>query len=151
VTDQTDLAMQAFGVNVLAFVRKKNLENEVQELVCKIRKEIFLRYSLIFMTAKGRYVRVSPAQLRFAILRDRHVELYLTEQHIVLKKMSIDKVFGMFPENSCVFISRDCFVSIPKILKIDRSDLYLEGITKPLHICRGRLAEVKRQFFPTDE
>ena len=90
-------------------------------------------------------------QLRFAILRDRHVELYLTEQHFVLKKMSIDKVFGMFLENSCVFISRDCFVSIPKILKIDRSDLYLEGITTPLHICRGRLAEVKRQFFPTDE
>lgn len=142
LTNRDDAMENAFGLNVLAFVKKKNLARELPDIMKKIVTEISLNKSIFLKTDDG-FTGILISSIIYCEVLGRKLYLYDREGHSYhIFDMNLSELYEKIDNKSFVYVNRSVFVNISAIYRIDKEKVYLKKWNMPLYLSRSKNHEV---------
>ncbi len=147
ITNHPETVFDAFGINVIAFVEKRNLEKEAELIWEKIISEKKNRSEKSFQLKNNRHIAIPIQSIAYLEISMRKVYLFTTDKHkYVLKNRNLSEVVLSIDHSSFVYINRSCVVNINHIRLLDSDHLYLFNYENPLYISRNQIQSVKKRY-----
>lgn len=146
VTNHPETVYKAFGVNVIGFVRKNEVEKELPAIIKKVSQELSGRKTVQLQLKGNRTCRFTIEEVLCVEVELRNVYVYVQNMKYKLSERSIAKVFDLFVDSGFMFVNRSCFVNVRKIRILESDKLFLTGRKEPVYISRHKCKEVKREF-----
>ncbi|MCR4952202.1 MAG: LytTR family DNA-binding domain-containing protein [Solobacterium sp.] len=147
VTSHSELMIQAFGLNVLAFVEKQSLSDTLPSVLNCIEKELAQKKTLIAETKESGITSFEFKKILFCQVTGRKIYLYTEDgvRHQILHT-SFQEFYDKFEKTRFITIDRSTFVNVEKIEQISKEYLTVKSYNKPLYFSKARQKELVRAF-----
>ena len=146
VTNHPETVYKAFGVNVVGFIQKNEIERELPAIIKKVSQEVLGRRIVQLQLKGSRACKLTIEEVLCVEVELRNVYVYVQNMKYNLSERSIAKVFDLFADAGFMFVNRSCFVNIRKIRILESDKLFLMGRKQPIYISRHKYKEVKQAF-----
>ena len=138
ITSHLKCMKDAFGFNVIGFVDKHDIENDLKPLLEKVIHNTICDKSFIFKTIDGECF-YSMSQIACFQLINRKLLLYTNTQTIQqLGFRKLEDLKDLIDDNLFIKINRSCIVNVMHIQKIEKNNVFLKGVKNSVVISRGR-------------
>ena len=143
-TNYDDLVFEAYYIDILFFVRKKHLEQDMLQAFMKYEALELKKHTINIKTKTG-YKKISISDILY--IESSHNNCYL---HTITKEVfDIPKSMSSFlkelNEPSIMKINPSTAVNMSYVTQIDNFKLYVRGV-KDLEVSRRKLKKVKEYF-----
>ena len=142
LTNRDDAMDNAFGINVLAFIKKKNLSKDLPTIIQKIDEEIALNRSIFLKTSDG-MISIMINSIVYCEILGRKLYLYNRDgQSYQIYDMNLNELYEKIDNRSFIYVNRSVFVNISSIYRIDKEKVFLKKWDNPLYLSRSKNHEV---------
>lgn len=146
LTNRDDAMDNAFGLNVLSFVKKKNLTKELPLVIQKIKEEISLNKSIFLKTDDGS-IGILISNIVYCEVLGRKLYLYDNDGHAYhIYDMNLSELYDKIDNSSFVYINRSVFINISDIYRIDKERVFLKKWDNPLYLSRSKNHEIHEAY-----
>ena len=144
VTSHPEYVFRSFGMSVIGFIEKDRLLEELPRILQKIRRELQLMTTVTFQDQQSA-VSIAQNDILFCDMIGRRVCLHTKDSSIPVSG-TLESVYEKMDPEIFVYVNRSCFVNMTHAVMIDKNDIYMSGVEKPLEISRYRRKAVLAKF-----
>ena len=147
VTAHKEYIYDAFGLNVLAFIDKADLNNRIQDVWQRLHHEIELKKSVVLTLIDNTTLAFPINAVLYCETIGRKIYVSIMgDKSYRLKNMSLAALYSMFSECPFIYVNRSCFVNIQNIESLKKDCLFVLGRKEPIYISRDKIRDVKKAF-----
>ena len=148
VTSHTELVYDAFGLNIIGFIDKSRVEEQLPKVMKRIDLELQSKKYISVETREKETVMLQIFNIVCCELSGRRIRIYQADGKMIdLKTRVIGDIYQLLPSDQFVFCNRSCIVNIKMIEKLSDTQIYLKNKKDPVDISSTRIHEIKRAFF----
>ena len=148
VSSHTELVYDAFGLNIIGFIDKSRVEEQLPKVMKRIDLELQSKKYISVETREKETVMVQIFNIVCCELSGRRIRIYQVDGKMIdLKTRVIGDIYQLLPSDQFVFCNRSCIVNIKMIEKLSDTQIYLKNKKDPVDISSTRIREIKRAFF----
>ena len=143
VSSHDKYIMDAFHINVLSFVRKKDLKSQLIKALHKFDK-VCQQQSYLTITSGNRIHTIHFQDILFIESNLGDIIIHTYDQEIKILNKSLSGVFNFLPAYF-VYINRNQVMNLKNVRSIQKNSLYLQTNQK-LTISRRKVNDVQKAF-----
>ncbi len=148
ITNRSELVYKAFGLNIIGFIVKSEMNDQLPHVMDKINTELQSMHYITVETKEKSNQKIQISNILFGEIVTRKVFLYLLNgKRIELKTRIIGEIYQLLPEKQFIFCNRSCFVNIKMVERITDYHLFLKNQTDPIDISSARRKDIKNAYF----
>ncbi len=144
ITSHTKYVYQSFGINVLGYITKQKLDEELPVILQKIQAEIQHRRMIPFSSG-SETVMIREEDILYIDRIGRKVYIHTSRGEFSVSG-TLQEIYEKTDPEIFIFINRSCFVNLMHTEMIRSSDIYIEDTERPLEISRNRRQNVREAF-----
>ncbi len=144
VTNHDELVYKAYRFKALGFIRKKLLDEELDESIALLRQAINRRNRTLTFNDSGKTIRIRMDDIMY-IQSDDHYALVVTKNGKETVRLSLNAIEAAFPNSGLIRIHVRYLVNYQYIYSIEKNTVMLYDKTQ-LPLSRNRVNHVKQQF-----
>ena len=136
MTSHADLMAQAFGVNVIAFIRKDSLCETLTAAIQRIQKELALRgHITVEQYETCRTMRIGVNDILYCQVRNKSVWIITNQGTCQIRRHTLASLYELLqPYGIFYFANRSQFVNIRHVQHIERRSLQIRSIRQPVAV-----------------
>ncbi len=149
LTSYPELVFDAFGLNVIAFIDKKDLTERLPDVIYRIISEKTAESSIaVEIISSTRTVRIPLRSIVYCEVNNRDVFIHTADaEELQIRKHTLGSLYELIDADQLyLFASRSLFVNLHYIARIDGRKLYLKGLRNPVPVARDRFDEINKAF-----
>lgn len=147
VTAHSEIIYDAFGINVLAFLNKSELDYQLRKIMIRLKNEVSSRDKVVLILDNHRTFVIEISKVLYCDISLRKTRLIDTEGHIYhLKYRKISELYSFFGNYPFVYINRSCFVNIQRIDSFGNGILNFRESSLSLGYSRDKYKSIKEAF-----
>ena len=144
ITSHTKYVYQSFGINVLGYITKQKLDEELPVILQKIQAEIQHRRMLYFLSGTET-IMIREEDILYIDRISRRVCIHTSKGEFSVSG-TLQEIYEKTDPAIFIYVNRSCFVNLIHVEMIRNSDICIEGIERPLEISRNRKQNVRDTF-----
>ncbi len=144
VSSHPEYVFRSFGMNVIGFIEKDKLQEELPRILQKIHREMQLMSAATFQDQQSA-VSIAQNDILFCDMVGRKVYLHTKENSIPVSG-TLESIYKKTDPQIFIYVNRSCFVNMTHAVMIDKNDIYISGVEKPMEISRYRRKDVLAKF-----
>lgn len=142
-TNYDDLVYEAYYIDILFFVRKKHLEQDMFQAFQKYEALEHEERTLTIKTKTG-YIKINVSDILYIEASHNSCYLHTTKEEFIIPK-SMASFLKELKEPSIMKINTSIAVNMSYVTHIDNFKLHVRGV-KDLDVSRRKLKKVKEYF-----
>lgn len=147
VTAHKEYIYDAFGLNVLAFIDKAELNNRIQEVWQRLLYEIESKKSVVLTLIDNTTMAFPINTVLYCETVGRKIYISVKgNKSYRLKNGALAVLYSVFSECPFIYVNRSCFVNIQNIESLKKDCLFILGRKEPIYISRDKIRDVKKAF-----
>ena len=141
LTSHEERMIEAFGANVIGFLRKPVCDEELQKLVEKMK--LFMDRNTVEWEMDGRLYKVYVEDIQYIEVEDKYTFVFVGAERYLVRR-SLKEWVAMLPECDFGMANRSCLVNIGLLDRM-KSEIVLEG-GKTIPIGRKYKKEMEEKY-----
>lgn len=123
LTSHEERMIEAFGANVIGFLKKPVCDEELQKLVEKMK--LFTDRNTVEWETDGRLYKVYAEDIQYIEVEDKYTFVFVGEERYLVRR-SLREWVALLPESDFGMANRSCLVNIGLLDRM-KSEIVLEG------------------------
>ncbi|MCL2020105.1 MAG: LytTR family DNA-binding domain-containing protein [Oscillospiraceae bacterium] len=144
VTNHDELVYKAFRFKALGFVRKKHIEEEIEEIIEVFVEHLNQKRNFLFIRDSGVEKRISINDVIYMQSDDHYVNIYTQNSRELVRK-SLSDIESEYAVYGFIRVHVRYLVNYKYIHSIEKSAVILHNC-KQLPLSRGKIQSVKNSF-----
>lgn len=145
LTNQDKYVFDSFGKNVIAYILKSQLEEKLQSVIAKAKKEC-LKNEVVLLTSNG-FIRIEKKEIDYIEIILGKIFLW-KENGIKIRLLyrSIAEVIRIINSENFYLINRSIYINLNKIIRISKLNVFIQGYEFPFEVSKYKKHELLEKY-----
>lgn len=151
-SNHENLVFESFHVNVMFFVRKKHLEQDIANALCKFENHYKQKNRILvkWIQLPTRDYKIQLENILYLESDDNYTYIFFTDGTFHKIKMSLKKIMNQLQYEKLVQISRTVVVNISYVARIRNDCIYLNN-QKHVYASKRKMNEIRKLILESDD
>lgn len=142
ITNRSDAVLDAYGLNVIGFIEKRNIDSQLPKVLMKIKNEISQNEYLSIKLSSDGAVRIRKKTITLIEKSGRSVILHtVSGETYTTKKMTLQELNSALNSDSFAYTDRSAIVNLKEVVKASKIQVYVRNHDRPVYISKYRRKE----------
>ena len=142
VTNRSDAVLSAYGLNVIGFIEKRNIDRQLHAVIDRIQNEFNMNDYFSFMKSMNEAVRIKKNSIALIEKSGRRIILYTTNnQKYIIRNQTLQQLKESLNSESFAYADRSVIVNLKAVSKVSKTLIYIKNHPDPVYISKYRHKE----------